>query len=370
MAVNNKIWLQEYDHRTWAWPAYDKVSDSQFCFLMTPQDFTRVTRRDMGEKIALGDGAYYYDLSGGYFHAPEMTKEIDFQEKFYQKALKEKMVGIKPQMALIIDEKSCWWVTETNIGLNSNNNCTRPIVMNASLAGVPYSIYSLDDLLEGKVPDCKVYVFLNTFRLDAKALAYIDKNLKGGGHTLAWLYAPGYLDEKAMSAANISQITGMDITGGSEPQDIAARFVDKPALAPGNSPRVAGGPSMVRFDVADKAARPVAVYSSDGKMAAAVKDCGGWHSVYIGNPGLCTAGLMNSMAKSAGAYVTSESGFPVRVTDKFLSIHGTQPGPVEINLPRRCRRVMDAFTGKTLAENTDKIKLDIKLRESQWLILE
>ncbi|MDD3926655.1 MAG: hypothetical protein PHT33_08355 [bacterium] len=371
MAANGKIWLQEYDHRSWVSPAYNKEHDVQagFRFLMTPEDFRRVLRRDTGEKIALGAGAYFYDLSGGYFHAPQMLKEMDFQERSYEKAIAGGMTGIKPQIAVITDDESCWWMAESNAGLSAMNNCLRQVVMSAGLSGVPYSVYSLNDLIEGKVPDCKVYLFANTFKLDEGERAFINGKLKNGGRTLIWVYASGYLDEKGMGSDRISKLTGIGISAPVT-ADAAARFVDKPGVALGNSPSAVGGAAMIRFTVEDSAARSLALYAGDKSVAAAVKDLAGWRSVFIGNPGLCTAGLLNGLARQAGAYVCTDSGIPVRVTDKFISIHGTRPGPVDIKLPRHCRKIIDAFDGRVLAENTDKIKLDLKLRETQWLILE
>ena len=53
-----------------------------------------------------------------------------------------------------------------------------------------------------------------------------------------------------------------------------------------------------------------------------------------------------------------------------MSIHGMSNGKFELALPRKVKIVRDAYSGKIIAENTDRITLNIRAWESRWLIFE
>lgn len=369
MAVNGKFWLQEYDYRTWVYPSYTKDLDISMCFLMDMDMFRAVSRRDIGMKIAQGHGGYYYDLSGGYFHDAQMTAEIDAQVKFYKNALACGMVGVQPQMALIVDERSTNWLGETNAGTTVTANSTRPIVNAAVNSGVPYAVYSLEDLTAGRIPACSIYVFLNTLILSNAQKAYINTNLKNNNRTLVWIYAPGYIGDNGNSASNVSDITGITITNSTNQETTTATFVANPPIDPGNAQTGYVGASLIRFVVNDYGTTPLANYSSNG-VAAAFKNLSGWRSVYIANPLLCTAGLLKSIALSSGVNLITDANVPISFSaEKFITVHGTKPGPLSLELPKTYGWVHDAMSGELLASNVNSIELDLPLRATRWLTL-
>ena len=59
--------------------------------------------------------------------------------------------------------------------------------------GAPHDIYLLQDLLEGKLPPYKLYIFLNAFRLDARrAASGWPTSCAATARWPLWMYAPGY----------------------------------------------------------------------------------------------------------------------------------------------------------------------------------
>lgn len=78
-------------------------------------------------------------------------------------------------------------------------------------AGVDYDSYELSDVEEPNLPDYKVYVFPNAFTLSEKRRAAIERLVRRAGKTAVWFYAPGYYRDGKGAAANVSELTGVEV---------------------------------------------------------------------------------------------------------------------------------------------------------------
>ena len=53
-------------------------------------------------------------------------------------------------------------------------------VINLNRFGAPHDFYLLDDLLEGSLPDYKLYIFLNPFHLNTRRRAALEEDHPAG----------------------------------------------------------------------------------------------------------------------------------------------------------------------------------------------
>jgi len=376
MRRHNMIWLQELDLRTWVAPRYNPQAALELAFAEDIRDFRAISRREIGAMIAQGMGAYYYDLVGGYFHEPRIMAEIAHGHAAYA-TLAERPNRFRPDVAVIVDEDSCHWVSEDVRALTAVNACLAPVHDAFCVSGVPFDVYQLDDLLEfPDLCDYKAYFFLTAFRLTSDQRSAIDRRLKRDGKTLVWQYAPGYLDEKRRAPELIEELTGFRVETSAEMRvaTVTTQALDH-AIVRGLPP-VLGRATAQPFRIAEaESVVPFARAPEDGKVVAALKQFPGWRSIYVATPGALPADLINNIASLADAYVCCRAGLPVWVNDHFISVHGTQPGPVDIRLPRPASEVRDAATGRPLASadggrKLTRITIDLPLQETRWLLLE
>ena len=81
----------------------------------------------------------------------------------------------------------------------------------------------------------------------------------------------------------------------------------------------------------------------------------GWRSVYSPQPNV-PADVLRKLAREAGAHIYCEAEEPLYANDRLIALHTIKGGPRTIMLPNRCRRVTELFSGRVVAEKTDRFK--------------
>ncbi len=69
----------------------------------------------------------------------------------------------------------------------------------------------LSDIENPKLPDYKLYIFLNTFHVTPPQRAAIQAKLRKNGATALWVYAPGYIDGQKCDVTNMTALTGIKL---------------------------------------------------------------------------------------------------------------------------------------------------------------
>ncbi len=151
--------------------------------------------------------------------------------------------------------------------------------------GVPVQFCLLQDVLDGHAAPASAYLFLNAFHLHAEDRQQLRNIMIANGSAAIWLYAPGYLADKA-DVKNVAETTGMQV-----------EVFDKPATA-GSSYQLTGGRWMKKGDEFGKAeqwsplfyvnaadSKILAKYRESGKASVAVEFFDdGWASIFIAEP--------------------------------------------------------------------------------------
>lgn len=190
--------------------------------------------------------------------------------------------------------------------------------------GVPYDSYELSDVADSRVPDYRVYLFPNAFTLTEREREAIKRVVRRPGKTAVWVYAPGYYRGEAGDAANVSDLTGLEVS-------------ERP-----------GGPS-------DRYAR---VFSA----REPVSERDGARSVFLPLPP--TADELREVFRAAGAHVWTEGDDPIAAGRGFVTVHAASSGEKRIHLPGACD-VTEVFGAAPPRTAANEIVETLKLGETR-----
>lgn len=310
------------------------------------EDVYSVQQRNFAAAAAHGLGLYWADADGlGCLHDEEMWQRFGAMWTTYRKLDAEKAAHGEdmrpypsgPVLAVVVDEASRPYMRcDKKLSgqlLTRSRDC-------ALRAGVPVKFYLLSDVVEGKLPKASVYLFLNAFHLTAEDRARLHGVLQVNRAAAIWMYAPGYIDERA-SVDNICATTRMQVKafeGVAQSGSVcllAGKWIAKDEDF--------GSARNWRplFYVDDPNVDVIANYRASGKASVAVAFFQeGWTSIYCAEPGI-TPGLLRELLSILELHVYFQDTAP-RVMDAtyfgpgLIAIHAQQAGERVVHLDRVC----------------------------------
>ncbi|BBH25037.1 hypothetical protein Back11_64000 [Paenibacillus baekrokdamisoli] len=235
LALHGKLFIDEADDRTHLAPA-----GTSFVLAANMNESLGLIRRAFGQAVTHATGMWYMDQSSGqWYNDPAFAAEFKNLKKWgdYSMTMPRQRSS---EVAVISSNQSEFYLggqTDISAAFYEGPSTIRPQGLGElSKAGAPFDRYLIEDLEQGLVPNnYKVYIFMDTFYLTNAQRAAIEA-LKGGGRTLVWTWAPGYVSDSGLSTANMASLTGLNFTqvsgkrtesfeGGSFPQtDYTAGF--------------------------------------------------------------------------------------------------------------------------------------------------
>ena len=373
--IHSKIPMIEADFRTWISQYKSLTHDYNVVRYWNICDLRGALLREFGKGISIAGGLWFYDMTAGWFKTPEimdLIKKINSAAEFLSKKTN---VFSQSEIVLVSDEQNYYRTTEqVNVWNGPNYHTIRGNQRALLRSGLKYDFYYLNDLINKKMTNYKVYVFLNLFDVPKDAKKFIDEKLKRDGKTIIWLYAPGYLTSQGFSTENMSALTGMNIylDGMSSKR---AKFLssENPLIAGIANTNAGIGLDMYgeRFVVADKDAVPLASYNLDGKTAAAVRKFNDWTSIYMGVPAGLTPQFLQNIASYAKVHiynkVPGDMFFYHR--DDLICLHGVEGNDNAISLPFNAS-VKDLLSGEILLDRGKSFSLKLQPGETKLLYLE
>jgi hypothetical protein len=229
-----------------------------------------------------------------------------------------------------------------------------------------------NDLVDKKVRDYKVYVFLNQFAATDTQKSFINKFLKRKGKLLVWLYAPGFLTRQGLSLESMKALTGINITQAG-PGSRRSHFVKSNSiLTTGLATKQVGvGLEMpgLRFAVNDPTVIPLACYDDSGEVSVAIKENAEWRSLYIAMPSPFSPDFIQNLARYANSHVYNTPGDMFSYhRDDFICLHGVEGNENHISLPV-ARKVEDLLTNQVILEDGCHFSIKLKPGETRLLRL-
>lgn len=360
---HGKIWIIEDDMRTHLWApqhqppeiAKDPGFLSEYNWMPRPRDSAEtvnILKRDFSAMLAHRCGTWWMDLSAvGSYNDPAIWKMVGENRPRYEKFY-ENPSPYRPEVAIILDEvsrnyeKSDWDLSAQTI-INTRYQM--------GLTGASYGQYLLEDFVNGVVPQCKAYVFVNAFSLDEPRVDAIRARLEKEGSTAVWAYAPGYIAPSGVSIEQSQRLTGMKLAvkegkmgshwvgseGSGETWGIRYRMEDQPRVFE-VSPRLV---------VEDDQAKIIGRYITDGQASSAVKKEGNATHVFLGDMNL-SASLLRRVLRDAGVHLWTDVNLVVHTDGSFLSVHVKEAGVYPIYLPDQVK--IESSEGRIVG-SSDKV---------------
>jgi len=390
--LNNKMWINELDLRSWRAKIASEMQDRWMNPGNDPETWKHAHRKTTAVSIANRLGWWYFSLAyqnGRFFDAPEIMAEIKRVQELYRAMRALPYRHFRPDVCFVADETSDFAISASPYAAYGNPNANgngNGLLARIEASGVPFDRAYLKDILARKeLQDYKVYVFLHNAQITTQQRAEINRLLKNNGKTLIWVYSAGYLTENSKHPGNIRDLTGFAVNT----QEIHARqSVYSVAAHPLNQGRrevmsygdmnlslqmpfglkdIWGSPFQIFYPTDLKPAEIVSE-DSTGKPAGGFRDMGSWKSLLLTTPYGITPTLLNSVAKSAGAYRTGKPGHNIVMNGNFVSIHALFDDEYEFHTPAGVSEIIDAESGKVIGK-APCVTLDLTCGKTIWLFM-
>jgi hypothetical protein len=352
--LHGKLLLVEDDTRT-----HIEGQDPNYGQAKTITDSRTILRRNLAHYLAHSEGAWWALWNVDPVKEPRFAALLQEFRELGEMSMRLDRSSASEVVVLLDDESFFYETCRYNLDI--------PLIFQQRLwglprLGAPFDVALLDDLLTGTLAPYKLYVFLNPFRLDGRRRAALAKELKRGGRTALWIYAPGYIED-APGLENMEELTGFRFGAGEQPWGPLVHLTDfgHPITKGLGEDLVWGTTNKLGpiFHLDDPQARVLGevVYSQGNcRPGFAVKEFPAWKSVYSAAPNL-PASVLRGIALWAGVHIYSDAGDVLYANRSLLGIHTLSGGKRLVKLPRRAEAVIDMFTGRTLARDTAEIDI-------------
>jgi hypothetical protein len=329
----------------------------------TPQKTYWVHQRNYGHILPRRMACWYMDLGGvGWLDGQDIWQNIARLKQHYDAHVAEPAT-FTPEVAVIVDERSPF-----AIACNRTIMYPQSYLLRARLyrMGAPIRVQYLGDLLSGKVPSAKVYIFLNPFHLDRRARTAIAEVT--AQKTAVYFYGSGFLGDEADDRL-ISELIGMPVSRV-EAQSAQATFVQ------GDGPLVDGLPSdpfgsqakLSPLWAVDPAPgiTPLAVLPGGESLVAAKAGPAGLR-VYVGTTDV-PAAFLHNVLKASGVHTYVDSDDVISADAGFLALSATQAGTKRVVLPKRAT-VHDLCEDRLLGTDVSEFEIPMVEGETRLFVL-
>lgn len=266
------------------------------------------------------------------------------------------------EVAVLIDDDSFWHESMRN-DLNRAGVFYQR-VFGLPRFGAPHDVYLLDDLIEGRIPPYKLYIFLNAWHLDGARRDQLKRLLRQQHATAVWVYGAGYLNETP-ALDNMTDLTGImfDMTDHAWAMQMHVTDFDHPITRGLPQDLFWGthsslGPVFHAKDAGGRTLGQVITSLGRCKPGFVIKEFSDWRSIWLASPGI-PAPVLRGIARDAGIHIYSDAGDVLHASKSLLSVHTVSGGPRTFRLPCRVEVVFDLYHDRLLAR--DAAEFDVEL---------
>ena len=335
-----------------------------------------VMKRDFAYCTSKNIPFWWMDWGNGWYNDDAIMDLVAKIQEIATESL-DRDRGPSAEIAVVVSEKSVDY-------LRASVSLMRPLVFSQVCEqlhriGAPFDICLLSDL--PLLEEHKLYIFLDTFYLTEEDESNIRDILKNN-HTVLWMYAPGYVTDRGLCIDSSSNITGIKLAALRRQAECYATLEDvsdsvTQGLDPGLRWGVEDGPYGPVIFADDNEATVLATLHApaheDNKTEAltrpglVVRQFPDWRSIWCGVPDM-PASLLRNIARTSGVHIYTDSDDVLYANRFMVAIHTRLAGKRTIHLPQKAT-LIDAFSGKKVAEDTAKFEVELGQYETGfWLI--
>ncbi len=361
--LHDKLWFDENDIRTslargrvgqWGRPA-DVVGD---CL---QQD------KELANCLVNGAAQWWFDVGANRYDDPTLMKRIAGLVANADAVLSRDRASVD-EVAFVVDESSLCYL---RVGDPLGNWLLLGQLPALHRIGAPVGHYLTSDL--PRIGQHKLYLFPTSFAPSAADRRAIDA-LKGDGHVLVFLGAPGLYREGRIDEGGMVDLTGIRLKLSD--QAVSLRVSLQPSvwstIAPGET-----GSAPSPYGV-DRRASPL-VYAedpqaivlgtlADGRPGLVMRRYDDWTAVYSSAP-LLPASLLRRLARRAGVHTYVDTEDVVWASHDLLAVSVHQSGPRTIHLPRPSA-VTDLYEGSAITNRADSFPVDFPAHATRVFALQ
>ncbi|MFH1923862.1 MAG: beta-galactosidase [Planctomycetota bacterium] len=354
-----KLWLNEDDTRTYLTP-----EEAGFGRVDTPEKSFWVHQRNYGHIVPRRMACWYMDLGGiGWLNGQDLWDNIRPLNEHYAASLADPAT-FAPEVAVIVDERS-----PAAIACNRTIMYAQSYVLRNRLyrMGAPIRVHYLGDLVSGKVPNSKVYIFLNPFYLDRASRDAIARAT--AGKTAVYFYGSGFLADRADDAL-VSELVGMSVSRiEAENAEVSFLKGDSPLLK-GLADEPFGSKAKLSplWAVDRKAGVTPLAALPGGETLVAAKEGPDGLRVYIGTTD-APAALLRNVLTASGVHVYVDSDDVISADGRFLALTATGEGTKRVTLPGPAT-VRNLYDGSVVAAGARNFELPMVQGETRLFVLE
>ncbi|GEM_PF-2096683 len=345
MKLHNKIWFNESDMRTSLSNSGMKEEPGNLA------ESIEVLKRSFSQIYILGLNAYYLTFGHDWYDDSSILSAMERMQNISKAVF---MTGSKSnaEIAVIYDEESLFYA-------NTFKHTAGDLRFNAlSRMGASYDLYELDDLLNGRIPRYKVYIFLQAQALTTSERELLKSKVFQGNPLVIWLGVPGLLNtdrQPAMNREYMKELTGFQFISLPSKSKLMATEACAKMFAIKAEESLYENTADPRYNTFFGVENPETclAVSSDNLCGAAICNMPGYKSMYISST-LVSPSILRALAKYAGVHVYAEVDDVIYANDRFLTIHTSRPGTKTIIFPEDVD-VYDLWSEKWVLNNKNSL---------------
>ena len=361
--MQNLIYVQELDHRTWR----SQITGSWFgaCEPDTPEKFRAQVLRDAGMSLAYGgDGFYFYDMYGSWYHDRQAEAVIAEVVRAARWSQRFRDAVPAAEVAVFLDERE---------RISSMETAGNAAVTAWQLSGLTPDLYHLDDLCDPRLGTYKLYVILSPGTMTAAHWNALKRQAFQPGKVVLMTGNPGrYSSENIELPIRLRPMKESWNEVAEWIPDADDPLTEKCTGRLGVSEISIPGSGEVRFNTQrlrhclDDSSAKILARWKNGAPAAGVKRSPEYGTFFYSAPvdGL-TPQLLYNAAREAGILPVSRPGNAVYAGNGILAVHRLD-APVEVEFPADME-FFSSESGCKIGEGR-KLALTLKIGESKVVL--
>ena len=278
--------------------------------------------RDAVFAFVNGCSWWYFDQYGGYYRTPGMHERIAALAKIERRFAREDPPSVAdilfvadPQSALLIRDPPGM----TAEGFAPMVGATEILRNRLNVIGCAYEVCSFGDLAHLDLGRFRLIVLPATYEITPERAELLRGKVCVAGRTVLWTYAPGISDGRGLDIRRVEDWTGVP-------------------------------------------------FRTKGVTTTAMP--GGWTSVCAYDYRALDAAAVRAIAVGAGAFLYADEPMPVAANGRFLAVHCAKGGAKTFRVPFRCRRIVDLFADRVVAEGADAFAVTLESPDTRLYELE
>ncbi len=367
-----KLCLVEFDERTVKvdMPDQSPSTMDEWGKTYTLEDTINVMKRDAGNTLISGYGAWIYDMTGGWYDDAEIYNLVSLMMAEWSYAMEHQDNENNREVAFVIEDKmpsdyaynfgGSYSALEVNLSRQKED---------LAAIGAGYDMYLASDFKKGLPKDYKLYIFVGN-RFDQQTIDGINEECKRDDKAVLWIGTPGiYGQDGSMNAGNISSLIDMEVSlvSGNVYTAVTIDESNEDALTSGARGITYGKGEIMEVNpvasVIDSGAISLGHIKNSDYVGLAYKEVSNENGSYLSvfsSFGHVPAQVLRNIMKRVGAHIYDESFSDVVFSSNgYLCIDSPYGGERTIYLPKKYD-VYDVYSQRLVAQNVDQFDISFE----------